>query len=294
VRNAPNSAIKSQDPVQDKLAKATHLAAASRPSPTPRTLPRDSGFFSLPGELRTKIYEEVFGTYRVEIIRDKLPGFKGQKPSRYRLYHENLQLRHLDNHAVLPTKSASPPLALPLTCSRLYQETMLYLYSNTYFAFSSQKVIKMFLRRTAKASQAAIRYLELNHIMYNEPSLTEHRYFKCLSDMKWYLTCGDVSEAFTSLRELYLDLAIADWPIKLKTEEKWTWPLRFFKDLDYAYITLHMGMFPEEKLRIVGRELEKQMMKAEAWQIKDDERIARELTAKMGTPRARRVLNIIL
>lgn len=298
--NGANGAIKSPNSVQKIFVKAMRSAAAlprTRLSPSdlvPQTLPRESPFFSLPGELRTKIYEYIFDTYRVAIIRHKPPAFEGQKQGRYRLYHKNLQLRDEGSHAINSTMSASPPLALALTCSKLYLETVLYLYSNTHFVFSSPKVINMFLKRTAKVSQAAIRHLELHHIMYNEPALTEHRIYKCLSDMRWYLTCGDMCEAFTSLKTLHLNLAIADWPIRLEVEEKWALPLKFFRDLDYADVKLHMGMFKEEKLQKVARKLEEQMMKPEAFQIKNDERIARELMAKMGPVKARKVLTITL
>ena len=261
------------------LAKTTSIKQVV----STKSAPKRPLFLNLPGELRTKIYEMIYETYRVEIIRAK-PKEANQRSGRYRLYHRSLPPRDPTTH-VIPAAGRnrtppSPPLGLILTCKSIHYETLLYLYTNAQFMFSSPKTITAFLKRTPEIAQCAIRHLELRHVMYNEPRFTKFREFKCRSDMTWYLACHAMSQSFTSLRVLHLDLAVWDWPIRLELGEKWALPPLFFGrggGLEYADIKLSMKMFKEEKLKQTARLLEQAIMKPEAYQIKEDERISKEL-----------------
>jgi hypothetical protein len=264
--------------------------------------PRKNLFFTLPGELRTKIYDYVFGQYRVEIIRGKWTVHSNQKqPVYYRLYHRNLRLRNLDNYGLIDSCSKSPPMALVRTSSQIWRETLLYVYSNTHFVFRSSKVIKMFLNRVSEDAQREIRHIELDHTMYYEPELTEHRRYKLVSDVGWYSTCFRMSLAFNGLKSLHLDLDIGDWPIHLETREQWALPYRFFKNLDYVKVHLttsfRIGWFGRKfrnpQLWEAARQLEKEMMDETAWQIKEHERIARNLSSNMRYEERLKDLDVI-
>ncbi|KAE8378221.1 hypothetical protein BDV26DRAFT_261996 [Aspergillus bertholletiae] len=150
-----------------------------------------------------------------------------------------------------------------------------------------------FLRTTSKDHQIAIRHVELNHIMYNEPRLTAFRIFKTRSDISWYNACDDMASAFPSLKVLHARLAIYDWPIRLEIGELWSMPLLLFGHydggLDYADIQLQMNRFQHAKLRTVAHALEQKMMKPKMFQIREDERLAKELT---GPIKAKKILRI--
>lgn len=253
----------------------------------------------LPGEIRDKIYEYIFETHRVEIIRVKIKDAKHPKRIRYRLQHRQLLPRDPVTHIVTSRGISFPlsPLALALvfSCKEIYRETLLFQYSTTQFVFTSSKTIRSFLEKTNPEAQGAIRHLELNHVMYNEPRLTAFRWCKDRSDMAWYLACHGMAYNFASLRELHLNLAVWDWPIRLELGERWALPPLFFGryhgGLEYADVKLSMGMFKKEKLENVARQLEKAMMTPEAYQRKEDARVAKEKTSQL---KAKHILTITM
>lgn len=159
--------------------------------------------------------------------------------------------------------------------------------------FCSTKVINMFLNRVNEHALSTIRHIELTHVMYHEPALTEHRKYKLISDISWYSTCARMSRAFSSLKSLLLDLTIGDWPIQLKTTEQWALPFQFFKNLDDVKVNLATVRFKEEKRRKTARQLEKEMMDETAWQIKDDGRIARNLLQSMQDRESLQFLDVM-
>lgn len=294
----PSNAINARAGTNPKMAPVASqkmikgLPAIVRSVPTRRHSP----ILRLPAELCLVIYEYLFDTHRVEILRLKDKDFDNPKRTRYRLYHRQIQPRDTNTQAA-PCRAArfspSPlPLGLIFTCKKIYHETLLLLYANTQFIFNSTRAVTRFLRVTDKVAQSAIHHVELNHHMYNEPRLTEFRVYKHRSDFAWYLACEGMSDAFTSLRVLHINMTIRDWPIHLELDERWAYPLLAFgrKNLDYADIKLHMVMFKEERLDAIARVIEKEIMKPIAYQIKDDERIAREM---MGPVKAIRSLKLI-
>lgn len=130
--------------------------------------------------------------------------------------------------------------------------------------------------------------------MYNEPRLLGFRVFKHRADLAWYCACEDLAVACKSLKVLHVNMRIWDWPIRLELGERWSWPLlvfeRYGNKLDFANVRLEMCRFGEEKLKDVAREVEKRIMRPEAWQIREDERLARELN---GRGKKGRVLKLV-
>jgi hypothetical protein len=249
-------------PVQQlSAADRAQIRALLCPSTEPR--PEPSPFLRLPGELRTRIYEYVIKTYRVEVVRTRPNGSEDHKPVFCRLSHRKLPVRNPATHAV-PSSCSPPspplPLGLVFSCEKIYCETVLYLYTNTQFVFSSTKPMRDFLSRTPQKSLAMIRHLELNYDMYSEPQYTEFRVFKFRSDLAWHLACHRMSWALKSLRELYLNLTIRDWPIKLELYEQWALPALGFGEgriLDYVSVQLRARVSKQEQLQRVASMLEK-------------------------------------
>lgn len=160
---------------------------------------------------------------------------------------------------------------------------------------SSTKTAARFLRTTSREAQGCIRHLELEHEMYNEPRLTEHRVFKLRSDAAWRRVCEDMAGAFSGLRVLHVQLSIWDWPIRLTVGEGWSVPLLFFGRegkgmMDFVAVRLKMSMFGEKRLAEVARGLEERMMDPVKFQIREDERVARELAGPVKT----RVLKLVI
>ncbi|THC91568.1 hypothetical protein EYZ11_008963 [Aspergillus tanneri] len=257
-----------------------------------------SPFQRLPPEIRWQIYQDLFYPHRVEILRCKDKSPDPSRPARYRLYHRQLQPRDTQSQDIRPStgrRSYPPlPLALIFTCRLMYCETILLFYSTMQFVFISTKSAARFLKITDKDAQSAIRHVELNHVMYNEPRLTEFRVYKFRSDMAWYLVCDDMAQALVSLSVLHVHMTVYDWPIHLEVGERWSFPLLVFgqygDQLDYAKIRLRMPRFSEEKLRFVARDLEQKIMKPQRFQIREDERLARKL---MGSVKAKKILKVV-
>ncbi|RHZ67895.1 uncharacterized protein CDV56_102369 [Aspergillus thermomutatus] len=251
------------------------------------TLPAKlSAFQRLPGELRWKIYEHVFDVHRVEVLRlrDKNPE-NNIKRVHYRLYHRQLRPRDPKTHAAPSSEGrfTCPPLpiALLLTCRSIYRDTLCLFYSRMQFIFNTTRTVMRFLKITQKEAQMAIQHIELNHTMYSEPALLNFRWYKCMSDMAWYNACDDLTVYCKSLLVLHIDMNIRDWPISLQVGERWSLPLlafaRYGPRLDWVDIRLHMGSFKQDKLEKVAREIEEQIMDPTAFQMREDERLAKEL-----------------
>ncbi|KAJ9223336.1 hypothetical protein DTO169C6_4382 [Paecilomyces variotii] len=283
------SSVQVEIDILESIAPATQQTKA-----VDRPIQQKTLLFRLPGELRTKIYEYIFGTYRVCIYRFRAPNTRSSK-RQYRLRHTCLPPYHPTIHDLIPRTKSTPsiPSALVYTCREVYRETVLFLYSNTQFVFRSTKVINTFLRNTPIVAQNAIRHLELNYIGYNEPRLTEFRKFKIRSDLAWYLACSTMAQNFISLRVLHLHITIWDRPMKLDLKERWAIPLLEFArkgGLDHVDANLRMHMFNTDQLQEAARKLEKALMNPRTYQIKDDKRLAMRL---QGPIRAGKVLNIV-
>ena len=243
-----------------------------------------------------QIYGHLFTDRRVEIIRTKNSDPKRGKLTRYRLYHAQRRPRD-PKHQTTPTVglfTMTPlPMGLIFSCKRIYNETILLLYWTTQFIFNTTKSMVRFLGTTSKDAQANIRHVEINQTMYNEPHFTEFRYYKLRSDLSWSMVCEKMASNFTSLKTMHVFLEIMDWPIRLKVGESWAQPLLFFgrsKNLEFVNVNLGMPMFNEDQLKAAELAVEKGMMNPVAYQIREDERLARELEG----PIKARILKLII
>lgn len=240
-------------------------------------------FLDLPGEIRTKIYELSFPTTRVEITRAPARPEEGNKR---RLTHKTLPLRgedhQIDETADIPK---SVPFGLVLASRQIYKETVCYLYSNTQFVFNSSKALKRFVLKPRCACQAYVHSMELNRVVNGEPRLTFFRKFKLKGDIQWERICRVISWSFPGLKELYFDVDIHDWPIKLRLDEDWAMPILCFsekKKVDHAEVKLRMRMFDDDTVKTVAGKLERKLMTDKA-NIERDEKefinVVKEATA---------------
>lgn len=232
----------------------------------------------------------------MEIIRAKNKDPSRGKLGRYRLYGRQRRPRDPKNQTaptVGPFTMTPIPMGLIFSCKQIYNETVLQLYWTTQFIFNTTNSMTRFLRITSKDAQANIRHVELNQVMYNEPQVTIFRYYKLRSDLAWSAACEEMALNFTSLNVLHVDLAILDWPIRLVVGESWSEPLLYFgrsQKLEFANVKLSMAMFDETKLKEAALAVEKEIMNPVAYQIREDERLARELEGPVQT----KILRLII
>ncbi|KAE8160567.1 hypothetical protein BDV40DRAFT_302154 [Aspergillus tamarii] len=292
-QHASKCSISATKVLENKL-----LGPGKKTSPS-REPAKPASFLGLPAEIRWQIYQYLFEPHRVEILRRKDKNTDTSRPARYRLYHCQQKSRSPYTQAVdhngHRTRHTPFLFGFVFTCRTIYCETILLLYTTAQFIFNSANSIIRFLRTTSKDCQAAIRHVELNHIMYNEPRLTAFRTFKIRSDVAWYNACDEMASACASLKVLHVRLAIYDWPIRLEVGELWSMPLLLFGyydgGLDYAGVQLQMKRFQDDKLRTVARALEQRIMKPKMFQIREDERLSREL---MGPIKAKQILRLVV
>ncbi|KAL4781180.1 hypothetical protein BJX76DRAFT_363815 [Aspergillus varians] len=258
----------------------------------------------LPPEIRNQIYSYIFLPQRVQIHRYQDPRIRNH----YRLYHKQLSARDpsTQKQAFFPynNKRFQTQLSLPFVSKQSYQDTLCLLYACTQFVFPSPKVISRFLEKAPKQAQAAIEHIELHHTMYNEPSLLRFREVKLRSDKSWYLLCERISLTFTALSVVHVDLKVFDAPIELEVGESWSLPILALRGakaraargegrlgvLRFARVKLKSHRFECEKIRDVERKLERELMDPVAMQIREDERLARELA---GVTKASKVLRLV-
>ncbi|KAL4919372.1 hypothetical protein BDW62DRAFT_217009 [Aspergillus aurantiobrunneus] len=253
---------------------------------------------NLPPEIRNQIYSYLFLPQRVQIHRRKDTNAR----SHYRLYHCQLAPRDpsTQRHVCLPRKTKiQTQFSVPFVSKQTYYDTICLLYACTQFVFTSPKCISRFLEKAPKQAQAAIEHIELHHTMYNEPSLHKFRELKLRSDKNWYLLCERISVNFAALSVLHVDMSVFDAPIELEVGESWSLPILALGRgkwrvgngaLRFARVNLTSGQFEDEKVRSVERQLEKELMDSAAMQLREDERLARELA---GPVKASKVLRLV-
>ncbi|KAL2843671.1 hypothetical protein BJY01DRAFT_248566 [Aspergillus pseudoustus] len=189
-----------------------------------------------------------------------------------------------------------PQLALLYTCKQTANDTVGLLYSCTQFVFSSPKAIARFMKHIPAVAKIAITHIELIHNMYNEPRLSEYRPIKLRSDHNWFIMCETMADKFPSLSVLHVNLTVFDAPIKLEVGEGWSLPLLVFsgkagkkengkgKDkgngggLRFVRVKLQYPKFPAWEVRHVERELEARLTDPVALQMREDAKLAREMS----------------
>ncbi|KAL3493111.1 hypothetical protein BJX62DRAFT_90865 [Aspergillus germanicus] len=281
----------------------------------------------LPPEIRNHIYSYLFLPLRVEIIRAKDP-----QSRYYRLYHQQLRSRDpvsIPRYSVLESSSSTvslprgkgrgkgkplaetkttpkkprrwlPQLALLFVSEQSAVDTVGLLYSCTQFVFISSKAISRFLDSVSPIAKSAIKHIELLHIMYNEPRLSQFRPIKLRSDQHWFVVCERMADAFTNLSVLHVHMTVFDAPIDLEVGEDWSLPLLAFSGkggrcgngggLRFVKVKLGYPHVSEEKIRSVEAELEARLMDPVALQVREDEKLAREMTGHM---KASKVLSLV-
>ncbi|RDW93256.1 uncharacterized protein DSM5745_00578 [Aspergillus mulundensis] len=251
----------------------------------------------LPGEIRNRLYSYLFDIQRVEISR-----YMDENTGHSHLTHKLLPPRNL--HTQNPTMlqynkkgKLQTQLCISFVSKQFYQETLCLLYDCTQFVFSNTKCVYKFLNRVPRRAQAAIKHIELHHTMYNEPTSLEHREIKLRSDKNWYSLCEKISLTFKALSVLHVDMWVVCPSAGLEIGEPWSLPLLALsrvgkgksKGLQFVKIQLRSPRFADVKLEHVARQLEWEMMSPIARQIRDDERIARELA---GPVKAGKVMTL--
>jgi hypothetical protein len=288
----------------------------------------------LPPEIRNHIYSYLFLPLRVKIIQAKDP-----QSRYYRLYHQQLRSRDpktqhemsLPQYPVLESPSSMvrlpknprrrgrgkgkplaetkttpkkprnwpPQLALLFVSKQSAVDTVGLLYSCTQFVFISSKAISRFLDSVSPIAKSAIKHIELLHIMYNEPRLSQFRTIKLRSDQNWFVVCERMADAFTNLSVLHVHLTVFDAPIDLEVGEYWSLPLLAFSGksgrcgngggLRFVKVKLGYPHASEEMIRSVEAELEARLMDPVALQVREDEKLAREMA---GHIKASKVLRL--
>ncbi|KAL4794165.1 hypothetical protein BDV19DRAFT_390443 [Aspergillus venezuelensis] len=268
---------------------------------------------NLPPEIRNQIYGYLFLPQRVEIKRikastttTKLTKDKNKSKSIQHDYHrlasKLLAPRDPKTQILLgPSRDRNfqTQLNLPFVCKQSYNDTLCLLYACTQFRFTSPKCISRFLWKTPAPALAAVNHIELKHTMYNEPTLTKFRDIKLRADKGWYELCERISLTLKALEVVHVDMAIHGGPIELEIGESWSQPILALGRgkvksgtggaLRFARVILRSDRFEVQKLFDVGRELERELMSPVAMQIREDERLAREM---QGLQEARKVLRL--
>ncbi|GKZ31820.1 hypothetical protein AbraIFM66950_000710 [Aspergillus brasiliensis] len=267
------------------------LPRQSLSSAEEKSAPRiPSAFQRFPPEIRSHIYGYIFEPRRVELIRRREKDTtKRSNRVYYRLYHNQIRSRHPITQQIQepPPKGQLPvPIGLVFTCRSIYCETLWWLYSTTQFVFTSTKTMNRFFKTIPSEVQPAIRHVEINQEMHSEPSLTEHRIHKVRSDWAFTMACENLVKCCSGLRVLYIYFRIRDWPMNLEIGEAWSLPMMAFAEykggLDFVSINLNMPKFGLPKLKNMAKTLEKRFMKPKAFQIREDERMARELSSTLN------------
>ncbi|KAL2855053.1 hypothetical protein BJX68DRAFT_20935 [Aspergillus pseudodeflectus] len=192
-----------------------------------------------------------------------------------------------------------PQLALLFVSRQSAVDTVGLLYSCTQFVFDSTKAISRFLDSVSPIAKSAIKHVELLHRMYNEPRLSQYRPIKLRSDQNWFVVCERMADALTNLNVLHVHMAIFDAPINLEVGEDWSLALLAFSGkggkrgdgggLRFVKVNLGYPHASEEKIRNVEAELEARLMDPVALQVREDEKLAREMA---GHIKASKVLRL--
>ncbi|KAI9370484.1 hypothetical protein BJX61DRAFT_88064 [Aspergillus egyptiacus] len=189
-------------------------------------------------------------------------------------------------------------LSLPFTCKQSYNDTVCLLYAATQFVFPSPKTLSRFLDSVSSQAQAAITHVELKHSMYNEPRLTQFREIKLRSDRNFYVLCERITKACEGLSVLHIKLAVFDAPIMLEVGEQWSLPILAFaklrrdnkRGLRFARVRLECNQFADGVLRCAEQELVRELMDPVAVQVREDEKMARDMS---GVVKAMKVLRVV-
>ncbi|KAL4946873.1 hypothetical protein BDV06DRAFT_218023 [Aspergillus oleicola] len=266
---------------------------------------------NLPPETRNQIYSYLFLPQRVEISRIKsltinTTNTKSKtktKHAYHRLISKLVAPRDPETQVLLSSpnnRKEQTQLSLPFVCKQSYNDTLCPLYACTQFVFTSPKCISRFMWKSSKAAIASVNHIELHHIMYNEPSLMKFRHIKLKADKRWYELCERISLTLEALEVLHVNVAVYDAPIELEVGESWSQSILALGKgnvksgkggaLRFARVKLRSDRFDGQKISTAEKRLEGELMNPVAMQIREDERVARELE---GPRKAGKVLRLV-
>lgn len=160
----------------------------------------------LPTELRLLIYGFIWDRRRVRIHRD--PRIDADAPVRYMITYTEKLFRDVESQKVLADDPADTnwfPINLMQTCTSIYHECMPFFYQRTQFVFDRTKVLRRFLSTVSVDAKAAIRHVELHHIMQNHPKFggENNLLWKQRSDAGWMRTCNRLVADCSNLQVLH-------------------------------------------------------------------------------------------
>ncbi|KAL6233870.1 hypothetical protein BDW75DRAFT_231580 [Aspergillus navahoensis] len=183
----------------------------------------------------------------------------------YHLIHKLLAPRDIETQSLtsLPYKSGKIQTQLSVSIL-LYRDNLCLLYDCTQFVFASSKCSS------------------------STSSFSIPRKLKLRSDENWYLLCERITLDLKALRIVLVDSTVFDAPFELEVGES----VRDGRSKGAAdhEVQLKSSRSKDERLRDVERQLEKEMTNLVAVQIREDERLARELA---GPEKAGAVLRLI-
>lgn len=258
-------------------------------------------FLSLPGELRNEVYKHLIPECRILITCNK----PNKELAKAREVWSEQEVEHKRPHPRLyhlldlhqAEKGLGITKCLLSACKQLRNDVELYLYSRTTFCFSSTKALHRFLNTASKPGLRAIRKVEILHMGYGIPALTEHQQFRDKYYERWSKSCIKVGQELSGLEHLKLEAHMRDWPCDLASAAPHTlWrkaclqmaPRRLRKvEVKLFHHMIHRN---DMVLKELARRLENDMMSQDGQNERDlleTEKVLEQLAAKKAAKEAR-------
>lgn len=229
---------------------------------------KELNFLKLPAEIRNKIYDFAIPNRRVRISgnrpkkelvewKDTHEALRGPRP---RYCHSSKTINTDD-----PQWSPST-VNLLKTCKQINKEALAFLIGKTTFIFDSSKTLRKFLDFNPAHCRTSITSIEMYKSCYGEVDLTKNTQWKQRADKGWRELCERLGRDLPSLKYLYLDIQIADWPTQLKTDAPWARSLlKIVEKRKIHRVDIDLGhfMFADNRLMMTAESLEDMMMTEE-------------------------------
>ena len=318
--SSPHSSINVA--ITTNIMSVSRSTLLSTSTSKPSSQLRKFKFLQLPGEIRNKIYDHLFGHYRVRIrgnhpekeMKESLDVWKrAKRKSKDAAIPKPLKPRYrlrcdfekgLRSYTSRPCRRSLVATELLGVCRTVHDEAIPYLYSRMFNHFESTKCLARFLNGASPQGLAYIRKLEILHIGYGEPQLSNARPYKRAHDAKWLGACEAISEKMTRLQYLRMDIQICDWPTQLNMTASWVRPLMSMKGengLNQVHIFLRCNGFKDDLLAAFATRLELEMMSPEARRLRKIQleqgairRLQKFVIKPPALPKATKCLRIIL
>ena len=228
-------------------------AGQQNTSDLPVTMP--SLLLALPGEIRNRIYDQVFEFMAVMVQIDRDASGRLDADSDITKY--TFLGFTSDPRTMFERKSGRNRTAPLKVCSKMYKETLQLLYARTGFCFINAKKLQEFIYRTSKTGLAAIEYLGMCQPRYEHGTYVNDLYWKEEYEKAWVWAYYLVGQNMTGLQQIALELELPFRPLRLGTEQLWAAAARMIgthKFVDAAVNVTNRYCHPE-----IGREAAKQL-----------------------------------